>query len=136
MLAGLIKRNASLKTKVVLKDEFEKGGRKLLNFGHTLGHALETQYSLSHGEAISIGMNYAARLSKKFLGFKEEQRLSDLLQKYNLPVSLSFNRDRVMEVLKMDKKKIKNSVNFILLRKIGKALIQPIPLEQLYETLS
>ncbi|MFL5739051.1 MAG: 3-dehydroquinate synthase family protein, partial [Flavisolibacter sp.] len=80
----LIQRNALLKTRVVQGDEFEQGDRKLLNFGHTLGHALETQYSLSHGEAISIGMNYAARLSRKFLGFKEEQRLSELLQKYNL----------------------------------------------------
>ena len=82
----LIQRNALLKTRVVQQDEFEQGDRKLLNFGHTLGHALETQYSLSHGEAISIGMNYAARLSKKFLGFKEEQRLSNLLQKYPEPL--------------------------------------------------
>ena len=55
-LGALIQKNALLKTKVVQQDEFEKGDRKLLNFGHTLGHALENQYQFSHGHAISIGM--------------------------------------------------------------------------------
>ncbi|HWJ25503.1 MAG TPA: 3-dehydroquinate synthase family protein, partial [Flavisolibacter sp.] len=69
-LAGLlVQRNALLKTKVVQQDEFEVGDRKLLNFGHTLGHALETQYELSHVEAISIGMTYASYLSQKRLKF-------------------------------------------------------------------
>jgi 3-dehydroquinate synthetase len=49
-----------IKTKVVVHDEFEQGERKLLNFGHTLGHAIENMYELSHGQAISIGMTYAA----------------------------------------------------------------------------
>src|SRR5215204_6642812 len=68
-LSVLIQRNALLKTKVVQQDEFEKGDRKLLNFGHTLGHALENQYDLSHGQAISIGMAYASSLSQKMNGF-------------------------------------------------------------------
>lgn len=58
-LFKLIERNARLKSAVVQRDEYEKGDRRLLNFGHTLGHALETQYILSHGEAVSIGMTYA-----------------------------------------------------------------------------
>ena len=66
----LIERNALLKTKVVQQDEFEQGDRKLLNFGHTLGHALETQYELSHGEAISIGMTYASTTTGR-AGFRK-----------------------------------------------------------------
>jgi 3-dehydroquinate synthase len=59
-LAALIQKNVEIKVKVVQKDEFEKGDRKLLNFGHTLGHAIENEHALLHGHAISIGMVYAA----------------------------------------------------------------------------
>lgn len=69
-LSSLIIRNASIKISIVKKDEFEKGPRKLLNFGHTLGHALEKQYNLSHGQAIAIGMAYASKLSERLTGFK------------------------------------------------------------------
>ena len=78
-LAALVQRNALLKTKVVQQDEFEKGDRKLLNFGHTLGHALENQYELSHGQAISIGMAYASSLSEKINGFKNTESVVSLL---------------------------------------------------------
>ena len=131
----LIQRNALLKTKVVQQDEFERGDRKLLNFGHTLGPALENQYDLSHGQAISIGMAYASALSRRISGFKDKDRLPNLLNRYGLPTSTDFNKDKVIEVLKMDKKKTKNSIHFILLEKIGKAVIKEIPIQQLYETL-
>ena len=135
-LAGLlVQRNALLKTKVVQQDEFEMGDRKLLNFGHTLGHALETQYELSHGEAISIGMTYASYLSQKRLKFKNPDRVVELLERYGLPTHAQFDRDKVIDILKMDKKKVKNAINFILLERIGKAVIQQIPIDQIYETL-
>lgn len=134
-LSSLIQRNSLLKTKIVQQDEFEKGDRKLLNFGHTLGHALENQYELSHGEAISIGMTYASRLSQKLLRFKSPDRVIQLLEKYSLPTFAQFDKDKVINVLKMDKKKTKDSINFILLERIGKGVIQPIPIDQLYETL-
>ena len=131
----LIQRNALIKTKVVQQDEFEQGDRKLLNFGHTLGHALENQYELSHGEAIAIGMTYAASLSRQLKGFKQPQRVISVLEKYGLPTFAQFDKDKVINVLKMDKKKTKDSINFILLEKIGKALIQSIPINQLYQSL-
>lgn len=131
----LIQRNTLLKTKVVQSDEFEKGERKLLNFGHTLGHALENQYELSHGEAISIGMRYAASLSALLLGFKHKERVVNLLERYGLPTNAAFDKDKVINVLKMDKKKEKDAVHFILLERIGKAVIQPIPISQLYKAL-
>jgi 3-dehydroquinate synthase len=136
LVCDLIQRNVMLKTKVVQQDEFEQGDRRLLNFGHTLGHALETQYDLSHGEAISIGMNYAAGLSKLMTGFKDHERLRSLLERYHLPTQMKFDRDKVIGVLRMDKKKIKNSINFILLQKIGKAIIREVSIDQLYENLT
>jgi 3-dehydroquinate synthase len=131
----LIQRNALLKTRVVQQDEFEKGDRKLLNFGHTLGHALENQYELSHGEAISIGMSYASSLSTEMLGFKNKDRVMLLLENYGLPTSFPFDKDKVIAVLKMDKKKTRSAVHFILLEKIGKAVIREISFDQLYENL-
>ena len=134
-LNGLIQKNVLLKTRVVQQDEFEKGDRKLLNFGHTLGHALENQYKFSHGQAISIGMAYASSLSEKINAFKNAERVVLLLNKYGLPTFTQFNKDKVINVLRMDKKKTKDNINFILLEKIGKATIKEISIQQLYENL-
>ena len=134
-LNALVQRNALLKTKIVQLDEFEKGDRKLLNFGHTLGHALENQYDLSHGQAISIGMAYASQLSQKIAGFRNVDPVITLLEKYGIPTHIEFEKDKVINVLKMDKKKTKDSINFILLEKIGKAFVKEISIQQLYENL-
>jgi 3-dehydroquinate synthase len=90
-LAALIEKNVQIKIKVVQKDEFEKGDRKLLNFGHTLGHAIENEHALLHGHAISIGMVYASKISQVLLGFNETGLLVDTLKKYGLPTSMHFN---------------------------------------------
>ena len=130
-LITLIERNAKIKLKVVQADEFEKAERKLLNFGHTLGHALENLYELSHGQAISIGMNYASEISEQLLGFKQNDAVNSLLQQYGLPTNVSYNKRKVFEILKMDKKKAASEINYILLEKIGKAIMLPIPLADL-----
>lgn len=130
-MASLIYRNALIKIKVVQKDEFEKADRKLLNYGHTLGHALENQYELSHGQAISIGMTYAAEISAKLCGFKQTEKLVTVLEKYGLPTYAEFDKKKAVEVLRMDKKRVRKEMNYILLQKIGKAVIQPIPLTKL-----
>jgi 3-dehydroquinate synthase len=130
-VALLVQRNVMIKTKVVQQDEFEKGDRKLLNFGHTLGHALENQYELSHGQAISIGMTYACHISEKFTGFKQTDAVVKLLAQYNLPTYASFDRAAAMDVLKMDKKRVRDEMNYIMLEKIGKAVIKPIPVRKL-----
>lgn len=131
LLAKLIKQNALIKIKVVQKDEFETGERKLLNFGHTLGHALETQYELSHGQAISIGMTYAAEISNQLLMFKDLHRLTTVLQQYGLPTYASFNLKKVFDILKMDKKKERKNINYILMDKVGKASVHSISLAEL-----
>src|SRR5258705_554664 len=130
-ICELVQRNAIIKTKVVQTDEFEKGERRLLNFGHTLSHALENQYELSHGQAVSIGMTYASVISEKIIGFKEAGRVAALLLKYDLPTFASFDKRKVFEVLKMDKKREKKEMNYVMLKKIGKGVVKSIPLKQL-----
>jgi 3-dehydroquinate synthase len=131
LLCELIQRNALLKTKVVQQDEFESGDRKLLNFGHTLGHAIENMYELSHGQAISIGMTYACHISEKLSGFKQTERVTALLTKYGLPTYASFNKAKAFEILQKDKKKAKLEMSYVLLEKIGKGVVKNIPLTDL-----
>jgi len=131
LVCELIQRNAILKTKIVQQDEFEKRDRKLLNFGHTLGHALENQYELSHGQAISIGMTYASHISEQLTGFRETERIVNVLEKFGLPTHAKFDKQKVFDVLKMDKKRARKEINYVLLEKIGKGVIKPIPLNQL-----
>lgn len=132
-LCELIQRNAIIKSKVVQADEFEKGERRLLNFGHTLGHALENQYELLHGQAISIGMTYASHIAEKLTGFKEAERVIKVLEKYNLPTHAAFDKKKVFDVLKMDKKRERKEMNYVLLEKIGRGVMRSIPLSQLEE---
>jgi len=130
-LAAIVERNARLKSAVVRKDEFESGDRKLLNFGHTLGHALETQYELSHGQAISIGMAYACRLSEYLEGFRDTERVVSLLGKYGLPSDAVFNKKKVFGILRMDKKRIHDGISYVLLSRIGKGVLRSIALDEL-----
>jgi len=132
-ICNLVSRNAIIKIKVVQRDEFEKAERRLLNFGHTLGHALENQYELSHGQAISIGMACASVISEKITGFREAARVTALISKYNLPTFADFDAEKVFQVLKMDKKRERNEINYVLLKKIGKGMVKAIPLDQLKE---
>jgi 3-dehydroquinate synthase len=133
LLRDIIERNVAIKTAVVLNDERETGERRLLNFGHTLGHAIENLYQLPHGHAISIGMAAACTFSEEIAGFAsvEKQAVLDLLQRYGLPVSFQFDKDKAFDLLKMDKKRERDAVHFILLKQIGEAFIQSIGLVQL-----
>lgn len=133
LLAELIERNVMIKTNVVVHDEFEQGDRKLLNFGHTIGHAIENLHQLPHGHAISIGMVAACNLSEKLNGFhyNEAVRIVKLLSKYHLTVDIETEYEKVFDILKMDKKRSQQTMNFILLNKIGEATIKPIALDEL-----
>ena len=130
-LAKLIRRNVVIKSDVVEKDEFEHGDRRMLNFGHTLGHAIENLYKLSHGQAISIGMAVAGLISEEYTNFSDTDRLTDALKRYGLPTQMDFDAKEVMNLLRMDKKKVRDSMNYVLLNKIGQAVVKPIPIVQL-----
>lgn len=130
-LAKLIQRNALLKTKVVVGDEFENGERKFLNFGHTLGHAIENLYQIPHGHAVSIGMGVACKFSSAIAGFKDTERVVKVLKQYGLPPQFEFDKDEAFRILKTDKKKSNQSINYILLKKIGTAEIVPLSFDQI-----
>ncbi|MEP7231750.1 MAG: 3-dehydroquinate synthase [Ginsengibacter sp.] len=135
MTGQLIKQNVEIKYNVVVNDEHETGERKLLNFGHTIGHAIENASNLSHGKAISIGMVAACRISEKINQFPESEssKVIGLLQKYELPVSFESDKEKTWEILQHDKKKSGNNMNFIVLDQLGKASIQPIQMERLHK---
>ena len=134
-LNDLIRKNVMIKSGVVQKDEFEGSERRLLNFGHTLGHAVENVYHLPHGHAISIGIKAACLISEELLSFKETARVTNLLQQYGLPIDIPVDFGKVIEIMRMDKKKTRDTMHYVLLEKIGKAVIKPIPMAQLEKLL-
>ena len=127
-LAHIIKASCAIKAKVVEKDERESHYRMILNFGHTIGHALEAclgnEY-IRHGEAVAYGMLYAAKLSnvKGSLSNSDLKRVSKLIGKLELPKLKNIDIDRILSFIKNDKKNISQDLKFILLDSIGKAYV-------------
>jgi 3-dehydroquinate synthase len=128
-LQSLIKRNIEIKSKIVTKDEHDQSGeRAILNFGHTIGHAIERAgdyYKFLHGEAVSLGIVAACAISIKKAGLSPDQRDSvvDLLRQFNLPTQLpkAFPREKSFETLKFDKKFEGGNVRFVVTPRIGAA---------------
>ncbi len=137
-LSNLVKKNVAIKTAVVVQDEFEQGDRRLLNFGHTIGHAIENNYQLLHGHAISIGMMAACSLSVTLNEFPvlDRDRVARLIEKYQLPIHQKTDWKKIWEILKMDKKRAGKEMNFVLLNKIGEAVVYPIPMGQLQDLIN
>ena len=131
LLGKLIQKNALLKAKVVQQDEFEQNDRKLLNFGHTLGHAIENTYQLPHGHAISVGMVFAAYLSKDQLDFNATERLIKMIEAYALTSFFDYDAADALNKMRSDKKRVNDVIHFVVLEKIGKALYLPLKIEQI-----
>lgn len=133
----LIERCVDWKNNVVMSDEKESGRRKLLNFGHTAGHAIETLHQVPHGYAVAAGMVIAAKISEHETNLDPQvtERLKTLLQRYGLPVSLDIDTGKVMEVLNMDKKRNSTGVDYILLNNIGEAAIKHLPFPTITQAL-
>ena len=128
-LAPLIRRNIELKSKIVANDERDRTGeRALLNFGHTVGHAVERAGDYKkflHGEAISLGMVAACDVSMKKAGLPRNQRdaIVDLLRQFDLPTKLpkDFPREKIFEALRFDKKFESGKIRFVITSGIGSA---------------
>ena len=131
LLSKLIQRNALLKAKVVQEDEFEQGNRKLLNYGHTLGHAIENKYQLPHGHAVSIGMVAAAYLSKALLGFSASEKLIKVIEAYGLTSFYNFDVQDALQKMLSDKKRVRDTINYVLLNKIGQAIYKPLTIDEI-----
>ncbi|MDO8785495.1 MAG: 3-dehydroquinate synthase [Syntrophales bacterium] len=117
------------KKKIVEIDEKDQGLRHILNFGHTIGHAVESEseYRISHGSAISAGMVAAARISEKLYDFpaSDRARIERLLEAVGLPVHIPefIGTEGVLARLKWDKKKSGAMINFVLLKQMGKPFV-------------
>ena len=88
-----------------------------------------------HGEAVAIGMAFAAKLSSEMLQFKGAEKLVTLIDNYGLPTSVGYDKQKVFDLLVSDKKREGEQMNFILLEKIGKATIQKISLQEIYKAI-
>jgi len=127
VLAEVVARCCEIKAEVVGQDETETGLRAILNFGHTIGHAIENISGYGkylHGEAISIGQVAAARLSAELTGLpqEEEARIKELFQRTGLPVAIKLDaraRTRLLAAMRLDKKVSGGEVKFVLTRRIG-----------------
>lgn len=128
ILSKVIFESCRIKSNVVTEDEREAGKRHLLNYGHTIGHALEkiSEYSIPHGEAVAIGMLVEAHLAVQLGHTHQEtfEKIEQILEKYNFPLqmSLQFTSQQVIDAMRMDKKSLKGLPRFIILSKIGEAM--------------
>ena len=141
-LAHIIKTSCAIKADVVEKDERESHYRMILNFGHTLGHAIEalTHYSqFIHGEAVAIGMVCAAKLSHQLGKCSEEVpiRIKELVKKCGLPADLpDLDSQSIIESLYHDKKTMNNKIKFILVKEIGKIeIVDDMPEADIFKLL-
>ena len=145
VLAQIIARCCEIKAEVVGQDETETGLRAILNFGHTLGHAIENSFGYGkylHGEAISIGQVLAARLSRDLVGLpqKDAIRINNLFFAAGLPNVLKPTaalRQKLFDAMKLDKKVSNGEIKFVLAEKIGRVKWgQKVPARLIEETLS
>jgi 3-dehydroquinate synthase len=144
-LAAVIARCCEIKADVVGQDETESGLRAILNFGHTIGHAIENSSGYGkflHGEAIAIGQVAAAKLSQKILGLPsgDVARIEKLFARAGLPVKIKLSlvqRKKLFAAMKLDKKVSGGEIKFVLARKIGVVEFgQKVPLELIESALA
>jgi 3-dehydroquinate synthase len=125
----VIRRCVEMKRDVVLRDEFDTGERMKLNLGHTIGHGVEarSQFSLSHGKSVAIGMAIVCRASN----CKDTQRILSVLDQFGLPVSCEYTSSELIAYTLSDKKRSGDSVKLIVPEEIGCCNIVPTPIDRL-----
>ena len=127
----IVYNSLKIKKAVVEKDEKEKGLRKVLNFGHTIGHAIEESLNLKylHGECVGVGMLY-------FSSENAKNEIKNILSNYNLPTKLKFNKNKVLKLITHDKKSNNDSISVIYVNKIGTYRIEKLTIQQINEILN
>lgn len=136
-LTDIIYRCVDIKRMVVEEDEFEGGKRKLLNFGHTIGHAIEklSNFEISHGSAVAKGMIIAARLGVK-LGYPDySSQIESVLTDYGFDLSCPYSADEIYDIALSDKKSTGKSIDMIIPETIGNCVIVPVRNEDLLRLL-
>lgn len=140
-LEKAITRAIEIKRRIIAQDPQEKGLRRILNCGHTIGHALETlsQYTISHGRAVATGIVLESRMAYE-MGLLQKESLEQIEERFP-PVSIPFSPEEILEVLRTDKKASKGYPRFVLLQDIGTPLAfdgeycMEVPLEILTKVL-
>ncbi len=143
LLEAVVARSLAHKAAVVSADEREAGLRKTLNFGHTIGHAIEASAGYGnyfHGEAVAIGMSAAARLSSAYAGLSTDDasRLERLLVRAGLPTAMppGWRGEDFIRALNLDKKRAAGAIEFVLLDRIGHSLTRSLTLDEIVTPLS
>lgn len=142
VLEWMVERSLRHKAYVVENDAREGGLRKILNFGHTVGHAIEASAGYGkylHGEAVAIGMVAACAISRKFarLDEGESERLVELIRKAGLPISMDSRliTEEFVVALRLDKKRVEKQIEFVLIDRIGHAFSHKLPLDEIISAL-
>ncbi len=138
VIEKLVCDSIRIKSEVVARDEYEQGERRKLNFGHTIGHALEKTTGIPHGEAVAIGMVAAAAFSaaKGFLSSDDLTRITTLISQYQLPTRINVASERLFTVMRKDKKRAGEKIHFVFLRRIGEAFVESVSLDELNQLLA
>jgi 3-dehydroquinate synthase len=142
LLELLIERSCRTKARIVEQDELEGDLRRVLNFGHTVGHALEAMsaYRLSHGEAVASGMVAAAMISHKLGHLKksEYKQVASLVRQYDLPTTIpeNYRTEEILAFMARDKKVRQGRLHFVLIERIGRCFVTPnVPQDTVEEAL-
>jgi 3-dehydroquinate synthase len=138
VIERLVYDSIKIKSTIVNKDEKEKGERRKLNFGHTIGHAIEKTIGISHGEAVSAGMVAAATIAvnRNLLSPEDATRIKLLLKNLRLPTEILTGKERLIEALKKDKKREGDAIHFVLPDGIGKVIVKQIPIKEIKNMLT
>ncbi len=138
IIESMVNRSVNVKLDIVKRDEIEKNERKKLNFGHTIGHAVELSEGLSHGKSVSIGIVIASLISLKYdyIDKKLYEMIIELLTIYGLPIEFNTPVVKLVDKIWKDKKKQNNEVDFVLLKSLGNSLIEKISFKKLEEMLN
>ena len=136
----VISRCIALKRDVVAQDEFDTGARQRLNLGHTIGHGIEagSQFSISHGKAVAIGMVIASKAACAHGICSQEtaQNIRNIIERFGLPTSASTNAKELYTYALSDKKRFGGTINLIVPERIGNCLIHPVSINHLEEFLA
>ncbi len=133
IILNLVTKSVRIKANIVQKDEKEAGERQRLNFGHTIGHAIEKITNPGHGRAVSMGMVAASFFSRErgFLTSGNCRKISNLLSKFNLPVDYDIDPFLIADNIRKDKKRKGDKIHFVFLTNIGTSVIRTITLSEL-----
>lgn len=133
LLAILVTKSVRFKGLVVSEDEKETGLRRILNFGHTFGHAIEMQKGVKHGFAVASGMVLATEFSfkRRYINLVEKERIIRLLERFKLLSKLDLTDNQMEKLVLHDKKKTGTEIHFVFTQGIGKTIVEKVPVDEI-----